>query len=201
MKKVLIMLFAIPVLAFGQTIDKLDFVSPLHNGLIAVKKDNTWGFINHKGAIVIDFRNDLVLTKTTDGNYPIFKNNRCLISKKKNNVLYFGYIDKTGKTVITPQFLNALNFNSNKTMALKLIEEKIGKNEVLGKNIVYHRYFEVVIDSNGNTKKYLNPKGVNVILDKNHLRTPPKITSKQLSDTIYAVLDDTKKWTIKVINN
>ena len=35
------------------------------------------------GNIVIDFRSDLVSTETEDGTYPVFKNDRCLISKNK----------------------------------------------------------------------------------------------------------------------
>ncbi|MFD1614088.1 WG repeat-containing protein [Gelatiniphilus marinus] len=200
MKKVLFVLLIMPIFTIGQTNKALDFVSPIHDGLIAVKKNNAWGFINSKGVLVIDFRDDLVLTETQQGKYPVFKNNRCLISSKKKGIVYFGYIDKNGKTVIKPQFLNAFNFNNNSAMALKLIEEKVGKNEILGKNIVYHRYFEVVIDSNGMVKEYLNPKGVNVILDKNHVGIPPEITSKQISDSIYAVLNQNKKWTIALVN-
>lgn len=200
MKKLLFILLIIPVFVLAQTMEELDFVSSFSDGAAAVKKGNQWGFINEKGDIIIDFRGDLVLTGSDDGMYPVFKNNRCLISKNINDIMYYGYIDKSGETVIEPIFLNALNFENNKAIALKLTKENVGKNEVLGKNIIYHRYYEVVIDTDGNIIGYLNPKGVNIVLDKKFIKAPPKITSNKISDNIYKVLGDNKKWTIEIIN-
>ena len=193
-------LFLISAIIYAQTIENIEYISSFNDGLAAIKQDNQWGFINKSGDIAINFRNDLVTTKLNDGDYPIFKSGRCLIKKEKNGILYFGYIDTSGKTVIDPQYLNANNFNDNEAVTLKLKKEELGKNEVLDKNIVYYKYFEVVIDENGNIKSYLTPKGFNVVLDRQHLRTPPKITSKRISDNLYAVLDQNKKWTIQVIN-
>ncbi len=202
MKKLAIVLITallIPVFAFTQTTEEFDLITPYNEGVAAVKKNNQWGFINNIGDVIINFRDDLVLTKTNDGNYPAFKNNRCLISIKKEGISYFGYIDKTGKTVIEPRFLNALNFNNNETIALELIKEKLGENEVLGKNVVNYTYHEVIIDSNGTNLIYLNPKGVNVVLDNKFLKKPPKITSKFISKDMVAVMSENKKWVIKSI--
>lgn len=201
MKKQLFILLVIPVLAFAQTKEALDFVAPFNDGVSAVKKDNSWGFINDKGDIIIPFRNDLVLTQIDGNNYPVFKNNRCLISEKKEGISYFGYIDKSGKTVIEPSFLNASNFNNSKAIALHIIKEKLGNNDVLGKTIVNYRYYEVTIDVNGNIENYLNPKGLNVVLDKKFLRKPPKITSKIISERIYAVMSENNKWKIVRVDN
>ncbi|TBN04334.1 WG repeat-containing protein [Hyunsoonleella flava] len=201
MKKVLIILLLLPTIALTQTKEEFDFVAPIHENVVAVKKGNTWGFIDADGHIIIDFRNDLVLSKTNHGNYPMFMDNRCLISVKKEGILYFGYIDKTGKTVIEPEFLNAQNFSNNQALALAVIKEELGRNEILGKNVIAHRCFEVIIDENGDIKSYLNPKGVNVVLDKKSLKKPPKITSKIISKNLYAVLNENKKWIIIKIDN
>lgn len=204
MKKAII-LFAliviIPLLGISQTIENIDYISPFNNDIAAIKKGDNWAFINKEGDIVINFRNDLVSTKTDEGTYPIFKNDRCLIIKKKNKISYFGYIDKNGETVIEPQFLNATSFNNEVAIALKLIKENVGKNEILDKNVVYYRYYEVTINPNGNIKSYLTDKGVNVILDKNHLKKPPKIMSYQISDNLIAVKTENSKWIINNINN
>ena len=199
MKKALITLLLIPVFALAQTNEALDFIAPFNDGVAAIKKDNSWGFINNKGAIIIDFRDDLVLTETDYGSYPVFKNNRCLISEKKDGILYFGYIDKTGKKVIQTKFLNALNFNDNETIALELIKEELGENDVLGKKVVNYRYYEVIIDTNGAIKSYLNPEGINIVLDKDFLKNPPKITSKRISDDLVATRNEDNKWVIKSI--
>lgn len=201
MKKTLFILLLIPIVALTQTKEELDFVAPMHEGVAAIKKGNTWGFIDAKGEIVIDFREDLVVSKTDFGNYPIFMNNRCLISVKKEGISYLGYIDKTGKTVIEPEFLNAQSFSNNQALVLKVIKEELGKNEILGKTVIFHRYCEVIIDENGNVKTYLNPKGINVVLDKKSLKKLPKITSKKISENLYAVLNENKKWTITEIDN
>lgn len=204
MKKVIILLvvlFLIPVFVGAQSIENLDFISPFNDGLSAIKKDNQWAFINQEGAIVINFRNDLVPTKFNDGNYPVFVNNRCLTMKEINGISYFGYIDTSGKTIIDTQFLNAQNFQKNEAIVLKLTEEFIGKNDVLGKNIVQYKYYEVTIDTDGNINQYLTPKGFNTVLDKKYLKTPPEITSRKISDNLYAIYGENKHWTIiKKIN-
>ncbi|MDA9069223.1 WG repeat-containing protein [Algibacter sp.] len=199
MKKALITLLLIPVFALTQTLEELDFIAPFNDGVAAIKKDNSWGFINDKGAILINFRDDLVLTETDYGHYPEFNNNRCLISEEKEGILYFGYIDKRGKKVIETKFLNASNFNKNETIALQLIKKELGENDVLGKNVVNYRYYEVIIDTNGTIKNYLNPKGVNVVLDEKFLKKPPKITSKLISDDLFATLNENNKWVLKSI--
>lgn len=196
MKKALIILLLIPVFSYTQITEELDFISPIQEGVFAVKNGELWGFINNHGDLVIDYRGDLVLTNVGDKNYPVFKNNRCLISEIKAGFTYFGYIDKTGKTVIAPQFLNATNFNNDYAVAIELVMEKLGRNEVLGKNVIFHKYFEVLIDPDGNVKQYLNPEGINVVLDKKYLAKPPKITSKQLSNKLYSVLNINKKWSV-----
>ncbi len=162
----LVVLFIISVFGYSQNLENLDYVSPLHDGLIAIKKDTNWGFINKEGNVVINFRNDLVTTKSDDGEYPVFKNGRCLITKENNGILYFGYIDATGKTVIEPQFLNASNFINNEALALHVMKNEIGKNDVLAIKMVNYRYHEVIIDSNGEIKEYLTPKGFSIVLDK-----------------------------------
>ena len=199
MKKALITLLLIPVFALAQTNEALDFIAPFNDGVAAIKKDNSWGFINNKGAIIIDFRDDLVLTETDYGSYPVFKNNRCLISEKKDGILYFGYIDKTGKKVIQTKFLNALNFNDNVALALEILSQSRGNNDILDKPIVNYKYFEVTIDTEGKVKQYLNPEGINIVLDKKFLKNPPKITSKRISDDLVATPNKNNKWVIKSI--
>jgi hypothetical protein len=199
MKKAVILLLVIaisPFFGYAQSIENVDYISPYHNGLAAIKKDGQWAFINNTGDVVVNYRTDLVLTKSNDGSYPVFNDDRCLIEEKKNGISYFGYIDATGKTIIEPQFLNAANFNNGNALALELIREDVAKNIALDKNIVYYKYFEVIINSNGEVMHYLNPSGVNVVLDRDFLKKPPKITSKRISDNLYAVRNKNKKWTI-----
>ena len=96
MKTIFLTLLIIPILGIGQTIENIDFVSPFHDGLSAVKKGNNWAFIDQNGSIIIDFRQDLVKTKTDKGYYPLFSNGKCIIAQKKDDILLYGFIDKKG---------------------------------------------------------------------------------------------------------
>lgn len=199
MKKAIILLIAIlatPILSFTQSIDNLEYISPFHEGLAAIKKDGQWAFINTEGDIVVDFRNDLVFTKSNDRYYPIFSDGRCLMEQKKEDISYFGYIDTLGKIIIEPQFLNATNFSNGKAIALKLDKEIVAKNRALGKDVVYYKYFEVTIDTTGVIEDYLTQKGVNIVLDKDYLRKPPQITSKQIGENLYAIKRKNNTWSI-----
>ncbi len=203
MKKAILLLLItvlIPIFGNAQSLENLDYISPFHNDLAAIQKDGQWAFVDQKGAIVINFRNDLVATTSTDVNYPIFKNDRCLIVKEKEGISYFGYIDKTGKTVIEPKFLNAMNFNNEVAIVLELEKQNVGKNSVFNKDVIHYQYYEVLIDVDGNIKYYLTKDGVNIALDKKFLTKPPHFTSKQISENLYAVLNENKKWTLIKIN-
>jgi hypothetical protein len=203
MKKAFILFLVIamcPLFGCTQTIENLNFISPFHDGLAAIEKGQQWAFINTKGDIVIDYRTDLVLTESLDGTYPVFNDNRCLIVEKRKGISYFGFINTSGETLIEPQYLNASNFNNGKAIALELIKENAGKNVALGKNIVYYKYLEAVIDINGNVMHYVSPKRINIVLDEEFLREPPKIMSKQISDSLYVTYNRDNTWTINAIN-
>ncbi|OBX23359.1 MULTISPECIES: WG repeat-containing protein [Bizionia] len=200
MKKFLITLVLIPFFGIAQTLEGLEYISPFNNDVAAIKKDNEWGFIDQNGKIIVDFRNDLILTKTDNANYPIFSNERCLIAHHKDGVLYYGYIDKTGKTVITPQFLNASNFKNDVAVALKLVkEESSGMNELM-KNIVNYHYYEVVIEKAGEINQYLTEEPIHITLTKEKMKKPPVITSKLISNNLIAVRNNNNKWTLKKIS-
>ena len=186
----------IPFFGCSQSLQNIDDISPFYNGLAAIEQDGQWAFINTEGVIVIDFRNDLVITETQEGKFPVFKYDRCLIEEQRDGISYFGYINTKGYTVIEPQYLNARNFDNGNAIVLELIKEQVGRNEALGKNVVYFKYLEALIDNQGQVKTYLSPKRVNVILDKEFLKSPPQITSKFISDSLYAIQGENKKWEI-----
>ena len=180
---------------YSQNIDNADFVSPMNEEMVAIKKGNQWGFVNAEGNMVINFRDDLVVSQMTDGSYPVFYNGRCLIIQKKDGISYYGYMDTTGKTVIEPQYLNALNFKDNRAIALLLTRTELGTN-ALNKTVVNHSYHEVVINANGDVVTYLAEKPVNINLTAENLRKAPVITAKALSDKLFAVMNAEKKWSL-----
>mgnify|MGYP003630188512 FL=1 len=198
MKNLLIALLLLPFMGVAQTIENIDYISPFHNDLAAIKKGNKWAFINKEGETVIDFRNDFVSTNINNVSYPLFYNDRCLIEQIKDGVSYFGYIDKSGKTIIKPQFLNATNFNKGKALALKVKKEIIGYNNIFRKNMVNYHYFEVVIDTEGNMTDHLTQLAIHTPPKPKSKKPIPIITSKLISKNLVAVKRD-NKWVIKKI--
>lgn len=198
MKKIIILFILIPFLGFSQIKDKLDYISPYNEGFSAVKKGNQWAFINLKGNIVIDFRDNLVLTETNNKKYPVFINERCLISEKKDGISYFGYIDTSGTTIIEPQFLNATNFDEEFAIAIELYKEILGKNNILNKQTVRYESTEVIINKSGIIiRKLTEPKGL--ALSKNYINKPPKISSKIIAENLFSALGKDNKIIIKKI--
>ena len=198
MKNILIVLLLLPLIGVTQTLENIDYISPFHNEVAAVKKGTEWAFINKEGETVIDFRNDLVLTKTDNENYPIFNSERSLIASKKKGITYFGYIDKSGKTVIEPQFLNATNFKNDVAVVLNLVKKQLGGNELM-KNVVSYHYFEVVIEKDGKLNQYLTEDPIHITLTKEKMKNTPVITSKLISNNLVAVKANNNKWILKKI--
>ena len=203
MKKSVILvlaLFFLPLFGFAQTIENVEFISPFHDEVAAIKKDGKWAFIDMIGQIVIEYRTDLVLTKIDKWEYPIFTDGRCQIVEEKEGISYYGFIDKSGKVIIEPQFLNTTNFINGVAIALKLDRQVIGKNTALDKELVNYRYFEVLINTDGEVTYYLTQDGVNIVLDKDYYESTPEITSKHLADNLYAVPSKNKKISIIKVN-
>ena len=104
----------------GQELKDIDQVTPFSEGLAAVRLGNQWGFINEKGDLVIDFRDDLVWNKFADSErkdiegirYPVFKNGLCMIREmlEEEEIYVYGFIDKTGVFVLEPIYDKAKKF-------------------------------------------------------------------------------------------
>ena len=156
---------------FSQLMDGIDQLSPFHDGLASVKKGNLWGFMDTKGEMVVDLRDDLVsspagaewdLAGTELADYPVFREGRCLIRKEIDGIYYYGYIDKSGKEAIAPTYVNATNFQNI---------DPAGK----------------VITPLFNERNYVPEK----------MRTsPPPITGKFLGNNLVAVQNEDQKWVI-----
>ena len=200
MKK-LIFLFSViilfPLFGFTQVIDSIDYISPFHEGFASIKKGNDWAIINEKGAIIIEYRDDLVSLKMKNGSYPIFNNGRSLIKQIKDDVIYFGYIDIKGNVVIEPQYINATNFIYDKAIVTKLIKYKLGYNNVIGKPVVSYKYQEIVIDLLGETEIYLTEQKPQPYLKP--FTNISKINSKIISKDLVLTKNEKNKIILKKI--
>ena len=186
----------------AQLLTDIDEYFPFQDELAPIKKGEKWGFINKKGDIEINFRDDIVVLNDNafvrsefinSTSYPIFSNNRCLIKKLIDGTYYYGYINEKGNEIIEPQFLNASNFKNGYALAIKLAKNSIGYNEVLKKNIVTYRLEEYIIDTEGTLFKYLYNER-NYIPSKTQNSSPPIFYSKFIAPNLIAVKNKDQKW-------
>jgi len=195
----LVLIFLIPVIGFSQDLEMVDYISPFNDDVAAVKKGSSWAFIDDNGMIVVDFRKDFVISNKDKIKYPIFNDGRSLIQLKKKGITYFGYIDKSGKVAIEPQFLNATNFQEGHAIVLELVKQNVGTNELLEKPLVSYDYFEAVINTDGEIVSYLVEKPIHITLDKEYIRKPPPLTCKLLSKNLIAKQNKDRTWSVRKI--
>ncbi|QCX38742.1 WG repeat-containing protein [Aureibaculum algae] len=193
---VFVLSFIFCATGFSQIIEGVDEIAPFHEGLAAIKKDNQWAFINEKGEKIIDYRDDIV-SSIGDNNeeYPLFKEERCMIKKIVDGVEFYGFIDKTGKEVIAPEFVKTSNFIDGYAIIVNYEKYVVGKNPFLGVNVVSHILEEYIIDTSGKIVKYLyNPRKCNLsqLKDKNL----PCFESKFIAPRMVATKNTDGKWDI-----
>lgn len=186
MKNILI-LFATAIITLqshGQDVKNADFISPFNEGLAAVQKGNTWGFINNIGELVIDFREDLVALPSEEYpkvKFPKFVQSRALIQETRDDIIYYGFINGQGHSVIEPVFINQVQFNKDGlTIIQRLIKDTYGTNKIMKKNMVHYSYTEDVINLNGATIAYLTePK--HILPYQDSMKESPRVESILLS--------------------
>lgn len=193
------LILMMPLAVFTQELTDLDFISPFHENLAAVKKGDQWGFIDTRGILVIDFRSDLVPTGMNGSKYPMFNSGRCLISNEVDGISYFGYINYQGTTVLAPQYLNATPFNDGLAVILKLFRNELGQNDVLDKAMIDYNYMELAINPNGEVVHYISDDPTHITLSKDFMDGPPEITSKIISKGLIAIKDNNNKWSVKKV--
>jgi len=186
-------------LGFAQDIKDLDFVAPFKDGMAAVQRDGNWGFIDESGTLVINFRNDVAMLPVDEedkSKFPYFKEGRCLIQKVEKGIPFYGFMDKSGKIVIDPVYINATNFKEGMAVVSELTKESLGTNELLDKRVVNYSFTEIAIDKSGKLLYFLTDPQ-HVTLDKKYLRKLPKIKSTVLNEDLIAIPSKTtKNWTI-----
>lgn len=208
MKKCFIILgffLCISNLNHAQELNNLDEITPYHENYAAIRKGDSWAFINDIGAIKINFRDDVVgdlrynYAKNTIKEkitYPHFSNDRCLIRTVKDGISYFGYINSSGEVVIKPEFVNATPFYNGYAVVLRVAKEHLGVNNLLAKNVVSYSYDELLIDKDGKVLMHLGGPE-HLILSKEKLRNPPPINAYFITENLIAVKNDKNAWEIR----
>ncbi len=199
-----VILLLIPLYTMAQVMKGIEVIAPFSEGLAAIKKGEQWGFINTKGDLVIDFRNDLVWDGTADPStfgimgvkYPSFNQGRCLVKKIEEGIPYYGFIDTSGKLVIDYQFLNVAQYDSGHITGI--IFEKVLKGENEFKLKIYdYKFHEVLMDTSGKIIEYL-AKPTNIQMTSKRYKTP-WLRTKLLNDNLIAVRNEDNSLEIRKI--
>lgn len=187
---------------FSQVIGDLDWVSPMHEGLAAVKKGSMWGFIDKDGVMKIEPRDDIVPSKTSfpgvlkgsEMEYPFFVEGRCLIEQTFEGIRYFGFIDKQGKIVVEPGYINATNFKNGFALVTQYSKEVLGKNNLLGKDVVNYLAEELIINNKGEVVTAL--MNARTFVPNKVKDSPPEMHAYFIGERLVAVKGDDGQWSI-----
>ncbi|SHJ44202.1 WG containing repeat-containing protein [Arenibacter nanhaiticus] len=201
----LAMLLTVPFFMLGQMVTEIDEIAPFSEGLSAVRKGNQWGFIDKKGALVIDFRNDLHWTKDAKDDklnvlgvrYPMFRDGRCMIKKMEDGIPLFGFIDTKGNIVVAAEYLNIYPFENGKTTGVLFDKTLKGENEFKLK-IYEFKFHDVLLDSSGEILEFYTKRD-NIQMTKKRYKTP-FIGAKIISKDLIAVWVENKGWEIRTIS-
>lgn len=177
----------------AQVLTKIDEVGFSNDGLIAIRKADSWGFLDINGMLVVDFRKDIVATPEA---FPIFNNGLCLIKEERENIVYYGYINNKGETIIPTEYIAATPFENGFASVIKHYKTDTGGANILGKKIVIHSYNEMIIDTKN--KLILHISGPNHMLFDNLKlqQNIPAIRSKFIGDHLVAVKEDDNTYSI-----
>lgn len=197
-----IIFLLIPLLSLSQALTGVQEIAPFSEGLAAVKKGEQWGFIDTKGDLIIDFRNDLVWDNTADPSTlgimgiksPSFRQGRCPVKKIEEGIPYYGFIDTSGKLVIDYQFLNVAQYDSGHLTGI--IFEKVFRGENEFKLKVYeYKFHEVLMDTSGKIIEYL-AKPTNIQMTSKRYKTP-WLRTKLLNDNLISIRKEDNSLEIK----
>ncbi len=204
MKRIVLVFLAIlPAIIYAQELKEINEIAPFNEGLAAVRKGNQWGFINEEGNLVIDFRNDIHWNINADTSqkdvtgvrWPMFQDGRCIVSKiVEEGVPVYGFIDKEGKVVIEPQFLNVYPFKDGYTTGVLFRKTLKGKNE-FKLNIYEFKFHDVLVHSSGKIEEFFEARQNIQMTSKRY--ELPAIGAKKLTKDLIAVHVPKKGWELR----
>lgn len=193
--KLTVLFFLTMVYTVGaQELKNIEKVGDFSEGFMAVSNGNSWGFIDVNGTLVINFRKDIAASPKA---FPVFSNGLCLIKEKRENIIYYGYINTKGETIIPTEYIAASSFENGYARVIKNYKTATRGTNVLGKKKVSHSYNEMVIDTKN--KLVVQVRGPhNLLLYKlKSQEDMPVLRSQFINDRLIAVIEDNNTYSIR----
>jgi len=181
----------------------LDEVTPFHDGLAAVRKGSQWGFIDMDGTLVIDFRDDLVWKEGAAPEaygvqavpYPHFQDGRCMFQAAgDDDIPVYGFIDREGKTVIAPEYLNLTEFKDGYAVGIFVKKTFRGKNK-FQLNIFDYSFMEAVLNPEGEIVWPIGERQ-NILMQKRRYEMPA-LNARITGNGLLVVKTDQGTWEIR----
>ncbi|WP_190811023.1 WG repeat-containing protein [Flagellimonas sp. S3867] len=199
------MLFLLhPSLTAQEKLEGIDEITAYKEGLAAVRKGNQWGFINKKGELAIDFRDDLVWNKDMkpgeqeilETPYPSFENGMCPVQKMEDEIPLYGFINTNGELIVDYKFLNVSAFKDGYATGVYFDKVFRGNNE-FNLKIFEFKFHDVLIDSKGKIIEFFDRR-YNIQMTKKRYKIPA-LRAKFLSNDMVAIFIEGKGWEIRKI--
>lgn len=189
------------------TVKDLDQITEFHEGLAAVRKGNSWGFIDAAGTLVIGFRDDLVWNESPDPGangvegiaYPRFSEGRCpfrAFREEEGDIPFYGFIDTKGQPAIEAEFLNVTEFRDGVALGVYFKKTFRGKNN-FQLNIYDYAFTEVVLNPAGEMIWPLAERQ-NIIMQPRRYKAPD-LLARILGTELVAVEATPGNWEIRHI--
>ncbi|WP_420322030.1 WG repeat-containing protein [Flagellimonas sp.] len=200
---VFLFLLQTPIMA-QEKLEGLDEITEYKEGLAAVRKGSQWGFINEKGELAIDFRDDIVWNKDAKPSdkglhgirYPSFNNGMCPVHQLQDEIPIYGFINKKGKLMVDYQFLNVSSFTNGYATGVYFNKVLRGTNE-FKLRIYDYKFHDVLIDSKGEIVEFFDRR-YNIQMTKKRYKMPA-LRVKYLSNDRVAVFVEGKGWEIRKV--
>ena len=181
----------------------LDEVTPYHDGLAALRKGSRWAFIDMDGNLVIDFRGDLVWKENADPEaygvnavpYPRFQDGRCMFEAAgDDDIPVYGFIDRQGKTVIAPEYLNLTEFRDGYAVGIFVKKTFRGKNK-FQLNIFDYSFMEAVLNPQGEIVWPIGERQ-NILMQKRRYELP-SLNARIIGNGLLVVKTEQGTWEIR----
>lgn len=198
MRKLITLFILSIVYATGaQQLKSIEKIADFSDGLMAINVNDSWGFIDMDGTLVIDYRKDIV---ALPGESPIFSDGLCLIKENREEIIYYGYMNTKGETIIPTEYIVATPFENGFARVIQCYKTDTGGNNILGQDIVNYSYNELIIDTKN--KLVLHISGPeHLLLSKLKLQEDiPVIHTKFIGDHLIAVKEDDNTYSIYSLN-
>lgn len=196
LKLLVVFLLGSVTVASNQHLKNIDKTEGFNEGFVAIRKDNSWGFIDLNGTLTIDFRKDIV---TSSNQSSIVTNDLFFSEEKRENFFCYDYINAKGETIIPTNYIATTAFKNGFARVIKHYKSNTGAKNILGQNIRRYIYNELVIDAKNETAMHITGPHHLLFDDLKFHQNVPAIRSEFISNYLIALKEDDNTYSLHIL--